>query len=63
VRWRRALTAEGSFGPDRITRNVYYADSQLMKVQKAYGTSLQQDYATYTYSSNGKRTSVTDARG
>jgi RHS repeat-associated protein len=32
-------------------------------VTKAYGTSLQQDYATYTYSQNGKQTSVADANG
>ena len=30
---------------------------------KAYGTSLQQDYATYTYSPNGKAASVMDANG
>lgn len=57
------LGTEGSFGPDRITKNVYDAAGQLLKVQKAYGTPLQEDYATYTYSLNGKRTSLTDARG
>jgi RHS repeat-associated protein len=57
------LGAQGSFGPDRITKNVYDAAGQLLKVQKAYGTPLQEDYATYTYSPNGKRTSLTDARG
>ena len=30
---------------------------------KAYGTSLQQNYATYTYSPNGKTASVMDANG
>jgi len=55
--------AEGSYGPDRITRSLYDAAGQLLTVQKAYGTSLQQDYATYTYSANGKQTSVTDANG
>jgi RHS repeat-associated protein len=53
----------GSNGSDRITRNVYDPAGQVLKVQKAYGTSLQQDYATYTYSANGKQTSVTDADG
>ncbi len=48
---------------DRITRNVYDAAGQLLKVQKAYGTPLQQDYASYTYSLNGKRTAVIDANG
>src|SRR5690606_10643112 len=58
-----SLGTEGSFGPDRITRNVYDATGQLLKIQKAYGTALAEDYATYTYSANGKRTSLTDARG
>jgi len=58
-----ALGTEGSFGSDRITRNTYDAAGQLLKVQKAYGTALQEDYATYTHSPNGKRTSLTDARG
>ncbi len=57
------LGTEGSFGPDRITKNVYNARGELVTVQKAVGTSLQQDYATYTYSPNGQRASVTDARG
>ena len=54
----------GSFGPDRITRNVYDAAGQLLKVQKAVGVvGLEEDYATYTYSLNGKQLSMTDARG
>jgi len=57
------LGTEGSEGPDRITRNVYDAAGQLLKVQKAYGTSLQQDYATYTYTPNGKQATVKDANG
>jgi RHS repeat-associated protein len=58
-----SLGAQGSYGPDRITRNVYDDAGQLVTVQKAYGTSLQQNYAAYGYSPNGKRTSVTDANG
>jgi RHS repeat-associated protein len=57
------LGTEGSFGPDRIAKNVYDAAGQLLTIQKAFGTPLQEDYATYTYSPNGKRTSLTDARG
>lgn len=57
------LSAQGSDGPDRITRNVYDAAGQVLKVQKAYGTPLQQDYATYSYTPNGKQASVTDANG
>ncbi|HYI49599.1 MAG TPA: RHS repeat-associated core domain-containing protein [Allosphingosinicella sp.] len=66
-----ALTTAGSAGPDRITRNIHDAAGQLLQVQQAYlittangfPETLQADYATYTYSPNGKRTSVTDANG
>ena len=54
---------QGSYGADRITRNTFDAAGQLLKVQKAYGTSLQQDYVTYTYTNNGKQASVKDANG
>jgi RHS repeat-associated protein len=57
------LGTEGTFGPDRITKNVYDAAGQLLKVQRAVGTSLAQDEATYTHSSNGMRLSLTDAKG
>jgi RHS repeat-associated protein len=58
------LGTEGSDGPDRITHNIYDAAGQLLKVQKAYNiTALQQDYAAYTYSANGKQASVADANG
>ncbi|WP_230781775.1 RHS repeat-associated core domain-containing protein [Sphingomonas sp. Leaf37] len=57
------LGPEGSFGPDRITRNVHDAAGQLVQVQKAVGTALQQNYATYEYTPNGKRKAVIDANG
>lgn len=65
------LGIQGVHGPDRITRNTYDAAGQLLKVEKAVGVTvangfpetLQQDYASYSYSLNGKRTSVTDANG
>lgn len=57
------LGTEGSQGPDRITRNVYNSRALVEKVQKAVGTSLQQDYVTYSYTPNGKQASVTDANG
>ncbi|WP_083942945.1 RHS repeat domain-containing protein [Sphingomonas soli] len=57
------LGTVGSDGPDRITRSVYDAAGQVVTVQKAYGTALQQDYASYTYSDNGKQTSMADAGG
>jgi RHS repeat-associated protein len=56
-----SLGAQGSQGADRITKNLYDSAGQLLNVQKAYGTSLQQNYATYTYTLNGKQQTVTDA--
>jgi RHS repeat-associated protein len=55
------LGTAGSFGPDRITRNTYDAAGQLLQVQRAYGTPIQQDYATYTYTTNGQRQTIKDA--
>jgi RHS repeat-associated protein len=63
-------TTSTSYGPDRITRNVYDAAGQLLKVIKAYGQTaanglpqLQQDYVSYTYTLNGKQATVKDADG
>lgn len=59
-----SLGSQGTQGPDRITQNTYDAAGQLLKIQKAYGVAgLQQDYATYTYTTNGKQSSVKDANG
>ncbi|WP_447728328.1 RHS repeat domain-containing protein [Sphingomonas koreensis] len=57
------LGAQGSQGPDRITRNVYDAAGQAVQLRKAVGTSLEQAYATYSYTPNGKREYVIDANG
>lgn len=57
------LGTEGTQGKDRITKNVYYMPTRLQKVQRAFGTALQQDYVTYTYTANGKQKTVTDANG
>jgi RHS repeat-associated protein len=58
-----ALSTAGSFGTDRISRNVYDAAGQLLKVQTGYGTSAQRDEVTNGYTNNGKASSVTDANG
>ena len=34
---------------------------QLLQVQRAYGTPLQQNYATHEYTPNGKQKAVIDA--
>ncbi|MFZ4747834.1 MAG: RHS repeat-associated core domain-containing protein [Sphingomonas sp.] len=59
-----ALGASGTYGADRITKTVYYGSSSYVaKVQKAVGTALQQDYASYTYTGSGQPATVTDANG
>jgi RHS repeat-associated protein len=57
------LGTQGGFGPDRITRNVYDSASQLTQVQRAFGTPLQQNEATYEYTLNGRQKAVIDANG
>jgi RHS repeat-associated protein len=47
----------------RVTRLTYDAAGQTLIEQRAFGTALQQDYATYTYTANGKQASVKDALG
>ncbi|MEN2710536.1 RHS repeat domain-containing protein [Sphingomonas sp. NPDC092331] len=54
---------QGSDGPDRIARNLYDAAGQLVQVRKGVGTSLDQAYATYGYTPNGKQEYVVDANG
>jgi RHS repeat-associated protein len=64
-------TTSATYGPDRITHNVYDAAGQVLQEQRAYGVTtangfpatLQQNYATHTYTLNGKRASLTDANG
>jgi len=57
------LGTTGSNGPDRITKNVYDTAGQLLQVRKGVGTSLEQAYVTYGYTSNGKQEFVVDANG
>jgi RHS repeat-associated protein len=57
-------TPEGNgLESDRITKTIYDPAGQVLRVQKAVGTSLQQDYATYTYNPNGTQASIKDANG
>jgi YD repeat-containing protein len=59
-----SLGTQGSQGPDRITKNIYDNAGELLQVEKAFAvTGLQQNYATYTYTNNGKQQTVTDANG
>lgn len=52
-----------SQGPDRKTQTVYYANGNIHKVVRGYGTSIQQDYKTYTYNTDNQIASVADANG
>ncbi|MEH3098734.1 RHS repeat-associated core domain-containing protein [Sphingomonas adhaesiva] len=57
------LGTTGSQGPDRISKNVYDAAGQLVQVRKAVGTPLEKADVTYSYTLNGKRGYVIDAKG
>lgn len=57
------LGAEGSAGPDRITRNIYDQAGDLIQVRKAVGTPLEQAYSTFSYTPNGNQEYVLDANG
>jgi RHS repeat-associated protein len=56
-------TTAGAQGPDRIARNHYDPAGQLIRVEKALGTPIRQDYAKYEYTANGRRSAVIDANG
>jgi len=45
-----------------VTETVYNADDSVQIVKKAVGSSVAQNYATYTYSNNGLPTTVKDAK-
>jgi len=53
----------GSATPDRITHNMYDAAGQLIQVHKAVGSNVQQAYATYSYTANGKVEYTIDSNG
>jgi RHS repeat-associated protein len=57
------LGTEGASGPDRITKNLYDNVDQVVQVRKAVGTLIEQAYATYTHTLNGKQSAVIDANG
>jgi RHS repeat-associated protein len=56
-------SAGGNAGPDRITKTIYNAADQVTKVQSAYGTAIQMDEVTTSYSTNGRPAMVADAKG
>ena len=56
------LGSEGTYGEDRITKYEYDGLDNVTKIIKAYGTDIQQDYATYEYTGKLKD-AVIDANG
>jgi RHS repeat-associated protein len=57
-----ACTAtSGPEGYDRVTKNFYDAAGQLKSIRKAFGTPLEQTYAEYDYTENGKQWFIADA--
>ena len=57
------LQPAGDFGSDRITKTIYDAVGRATKVQRAFGTTEQSDYATLTYTQNGATATMTDGEG
>ncbi len=58
------LDAEGSYGPDRITRRYYDAAGQVTQLRTGYGVSGEEaNEATTAYTDNGRVLHVTDAEG
>jgi len=58
-----AEPTQGSNGPDRVTYTTYNPQNRPLTIQRAYGTSLQETYATYTYTPNGLQYTIKDANG
>ncbi|HYD86271.1 MAG TPA: RHS repeat-associated core domain-containing protein [Vitreimonas sp.] len=57
------LGTEGSHGPDRITRYGYDGADRLVQVTSAYGTNMQQNAATQTWTPNNMMATLLDANG
>lgn len=55
--------AEGSFGPDRITKLLYDAAGQVTQVRNGVGSVSESAGATTTYTENAKLQTITDGEG
>lgn len=53
----------GVYGPDRIVKTVYNAADQVSVVKSAFGTALQIDAVTRTYTDNGLPETIADGNG
>ena len=57
------LSAQGSYGPDRISRNTYDAAGRLTSITDGYGSPLTRATSTYTYTADSKVLTVADGKG
>lgn len=57
------ISTTGANGPDRITQLNYDAAGRMTSEVRALGTAVQQTYAAFSYTPNGKRAWVEDANG
>jgi RHS repeat-associated protein len=48
---------------DRVSRKHYDTEGRVVRIEQGVGTPQVRDYATYTFTLNGKMASMTDARG
>ena len=55
-------TPQSPDGPDRITYTTYDPQNHPLTIQRAYGTSDQETYETYTYTPNGLVATIADAK-
>jgi YD repeat-containing protein len=54
---------EGSFGPDRIVRNVYDAAGRRLQLREGVGSAVEAAEATWAYNFNGQVTTMIDGNG
>jgi RHS repeat-associated protein len=57
------LGPQGSFGPDRISKQTYDAADQVTIVTSALGTAEVSNDATSTFTANGRTATLTDTNG
>jgi RHS repeat-associated protein len=58
-----AAQTSGSYGPDRVTKNAYNLAGERTVMKLGFGTAIEADEETSTFTTNGKLWTVTDAEG
>lgn len=57
------LGTAGANGPDRISKRIYDAASQITEITGAFGTAEAGPDVRYTYTDNGRQATVKDEKG